>query len=77
MINFDLVVVVSFEEKLYYYDEVCKFVVLVSGMLVDENGMCYFVVCLGGGLLIMEVVNCGVVDVGVELIGLNIVLLYE
>lgn len=70
-------IVQSLVDKLKYYDVVCEFVVKVSVLLCDEYGWWQFVVCLGGGLLIMEVVNCGVVDVGVELIGFNIVLLYE
>lgn len=61
---------------LEFYDEVCEFVWLMILKFMEIGG-CENVIVIGGGSGVMEVGNCGVVDVGGKLIGLNIVLFYE
>lgn len=49
---------------------------MIEWLMKYSNG-CENVIVIGGGFGVMEVGNCGVVDVGGKLIGLNIVLLFE
>jgi predicted Rossmann-fold nucleotide-binding protein len=63
--------------KSHYYDEARKLAARVSQFPVDEDGKRHFVVCSGGGPSFMEAANRGARDVGVDSIGLNIVLPHE
>src|SRR5436190_8877405 len=63
--------------KAHYYDEARKLAARVSKFPVDEDGKRHFVVCSGGGPSFMEAANRGAQDVGVDSIGLNIVLPHE
>ena len=64
--------------KAKYYDEARKLARLASSCgLTDPEGKRHFVVCSGGGPSIMEAANRGAADVGMESIGLNIVLPHE
>jgi uncharacterized protein (TIGR00730 family) len=63
--------------KSHYYDEARKLAARVSKFPVDEDGKRHFVVCSGGGPSFMEAANRGAQDVGVDSIGLNIVLPHE
>ena len=63
--------------KAKYYDEARKLGRLAGECDCDEDGKRQFVVCSGGGPSMMEAANRGAADVGVESIGLNIVLPHE
>src|SRR5215213_6285194 len=63
--------------KSHYYDEARKLAARVSRFPTDEDGKRHFVVCSGGGPSFMEAANRGAQDVGVDSIGLNIVLPHE
>ena len=65
------------KEKSRYYDEARKLAQIASKCgIADEAGR-HFVVCSGGGPSIMEAANRGAADVGMDSIGLNIVLPHE
>jgi uncharacterized protein (TIGR00730 family) len=64
-------------EKSKYYDVARELAAIVSRIPRDERGMRHFVVCSGGGPSIMEAANRGAADVGVDSVGLNIVLPHE
>ena len=59
------------------FDEARKLAARASQFPVDEDGKRHFVVCSGGGPSFMEAANRGAQDVGVDSIGLNIVLPHE
>ena len=64
--------------KSRYYEEARKLAQIASTCgIFDENGHRHFVVCSGGGPSIMEAANRGADDVGMDSIGLNIVLPHE
>src|SRR5204862_7384246 len=63
--------------KAHDYDEARKLAARVSNFPVDEDCKRHFVVCSGGGPSFMEAANRGAQDVGVDSIGLNIVLPHE
>ena len=63
--------------KAKYYDEARKLARLVSRVPADAEGKRQFVVCSGGGPSIMEAANRGAADVGMDSVGLNIVLPHE
>ena len=60
-----------------YYDVSRQLARLASRHELDEDGKRHFVVCSGGGPSIMEAANRGAVEMGVDTIGLNIVLPHE
>jgi uncharacterized protein (TIGR00730 family) len=63
--------------KSHYYDVARELAKLASSTGLDEEGERQFVVCSGGGPSIMEAANRGAVEMGVDTIGLNIVLPHE
>jgi len=63
--------------KSKYYEEARKLARYASTCGVVEDGKRQFVVCSGGGPSIMEAANRGADDVGVDSVGLNIVLPHE
>ena len=63
--------------KSHFYEEARKLARIASQYPVDADGMRQFVVCSGGGPSIMEAANRGATDVGVDSVGLNIVLPHE
>ena len=63
--------------KSHYYDIARELAAKVSRFPVDEDGQRHFVVCSGGGPSFMEAANRGAQDVGMDSIGLNIVLPHE
>jgi uncharacterized protein (TIGR00730 family) len=63
--------------KAKYYDEARKLAQYASECGVVEDGKRQFVVCSGGGPSIMEAANRGAADVGMDSVGLNIVLPHE
>ena len=63
--------------KSHYYDVARALAAKVSLFPVDEDGKRHFVVCSGGGPSFMEAANRGAQDVGMDSIGLNIVLPHE
>ena len=63
--------------KSHYYDVARELAAKVSRFPVDEDGQRHFVVCSGGGPSFMEAANRGAQDVGMDSIGLNIVLPHE
>lgn len=67
----------SLKAKARYYDEARKLAQLASSFPPDADGKRHFVVCSGGGPSIMEAANRGADDVGVDSVGLNIVLPHE
>ncbi|MDX2210762.1 MAG: LOG family protein [Sphingopyxis sp.] len=67
----------SLKAKARYYNEARKLAQLASAFPPDANGKRHFVVCSGGGPSIMEAANRGAHDVGVDSVGLNIVLPHE
>ena len=67
----------SLKAKARYYDEARKLARLASAFPPDADGKRHFVVCSGGGPSIMEAANRGAHDIGVDSVGLNIVLPHE
>ncbi len=67
----------SLKAKARYYDEARKLARLASAFPPDADGKRHFVVCSGGGPSIMEAANRGAHDIGVNSVGLNIVLPHE
>lgn len=65
------------KEKSIYYDEARKLARLASATPKAADGKRHFVVCSGGGPSIMEAANRGAHDLGMESVGLNIVLPHE
>ena len=63
--------------KSHFYDIARELAAKVSRFPVDEDGQRHFVVCSGGGPSFMEAANRGAQDVGMDSIGLNIVLPHE
>jgi uncharacterized protein (TIGR00730 family) len=63
--------------KSKYYEEARKLARIASQCAIVEKGMRQFVVCSGGGPSIMEAANRGAAEVGMESLGLNIVLPHE
>jgi uncharacterized protein (TIGR00730 family) len=63
--------------KSKYYEEARQLARIASEQAIVEGGMRQFVVCSGGGPSIMEAANRGAAEVGMETIGLNIVLPHE
>ena len=63
--------------KSHYYDIARELAAKVSRFPIDEDGQRHFVVCSGGGPSFMEAANRGAQDVGMDSIGLNIVLPHE
>jgi uncharacterized protein (TIGR00730 family) len=63
--------------KSHYYEVARELSRLASTCECDEEGKRHFVVCSGGGPSFMEAANRGAQDVGVDSIGLNIVLPHE
>jgi uncharacterized protein (TIGR00730 family) len=63
--------------KSHYYDVARELAAKVSLFPVDEDGKRHFVVCSGGGPSFMEAANRGAQDVGMDSLGLNIVLPHE
>ena len=65
------------KEKSRYYDIARELAAKASRVDRDPAGNRHLVVCSGGGPSIMEAANRGAADVGVDTIGLNIVLPHE
>lgn len=66
------------KDKSRYYEEARKLAQIASTCgILDDEGHRHFVVCSGGGPSIMEAANRGAQDVGMDSIGLNIVLPHE
>ena len=75
--DWDKKVAAKLVAKSHYYDIARELSAKVSRFPVDEDGKRHFVVCSGGGPSFMEAANRGAQDVGMDSIGLNIVLPHE